>query len=81
MELQLKKSGIETEFTKNINLDWAIKDVSRLLKQYSNSEYILLFPFCSKKHQNKKWPYFKELILKLKQEFKNNIHFNSSGSQ
>ena len=71
MELQLKKSGLETEFTKNINLDWAIKDVSRLLKQYSNSEYILLFPFCSKKHRNKKWPYFKELILKLKQEFKN----------
>jgi ADP-heptose:LPS heptosyltransferase len=71
MELQLKKSGLATEFTKNINLDWAIKDVTRLLKQYSNSEYILLFPFCSKKHQNKKWPYFKELILKLKQDFKN----------
>ena len=71
MELQLKKSGLITEFTKNINLDWAIKDVTRLLKQYSNSEYILIFPFCSKKHQNKKWPYFKELILKLKKEFKN----------
>jgi ADP-heptose:LPS heptosyltransferase len=71
MELQLKKSGLITEFTKNINLDWAIKDVTRLLKQYSNSEYILIFPFCSKKHQNKKWPYFKELILKLKQDFKN----------
>ena len=42
-----------------------------MLKQYSNSEYILIFPFCSKKHQNKKWPYFKELILKLKQDFKN----------
>ena len=37
MELQLKKSGLITEFTKNINLDWAIKDVTRLLKQYSNS--------------------------------------------
>ena len=71
MELQLKKSGIETEFTKNINLDWAIKDVSRLIKQYSNSEYILLFPFCSKKHHNKKWPYFKDLIIKLKQDYKN----------
>jgi ADP-heptose:LPS heptosyltransferase len=71
MELQLKKNGIETEFTKNINLDWAIIDVKRLLKQYSNNEYILLFPFCSKKHQNKKWPYFKELIEKLKQDYKN----------
>ena len=71
MELQLKKSGLATEFTRNINLDWAIKDITRLLKQYSNSEYILIFPFCSKKHQNKKWPYFKELVLKLKLEFKN----------
>ena len=71
MELQLKKSGLTTEFTKNINLDWAVKDVTRLLKQYSNNEYILLFPFCSKKHQNKKWPYFKELIVKLKQDYKN----------
>ena len=71
MELQLKKSGIETEFTKNINLDWCLTDVSRLTKQYANNEYILLFPFCSKKHQNKKWPYFKELIVKLKQDYKN----------
>jgi len=71
MELQLKKSGIEVQFTKNINLDWAIKDVSRLIKRYSNNDYFLVFPFCSKKHQNKKWPYFKELIFKLKKEYKN----------
>ena len=71
MELQLKQSGIETEFTKNINLNWAFEDISRLIKQYTNNEYILLFPFCSKKHQNKKWPYFKELILKLKESYKN----------
>ena len=71
IELQLKKSGIETEFTKNINLDWAINNISRLIKQYANSEYILLFPFCSKKHQNKKWPYFKQLIVKLKKHYKN----------
>ena len=71
MEKQLKKSRIETQFTKNINLDWAIVDVTRLIKQYSNNDYILLFPFCSKKHQNKKWPYFKELILKLKENYKN----------
>ena len=71
IELQLKKSGIETEFTKNINLDWAINNISRLIKQYANNEYILLFPFCSKKHQNKKWPYFKQLIVKLKELYKN----------
>ena len=71
MEIQLKKSGIETEFTKNIDLSWAISDVTRLKKQYANDEYILLFPFCSKKLPQKKWPYFKELIFRLKQEFKN----------
>jgi ADP-heptose:LPS heptosyltransferase len=71
MEMQLKKSGIKPEFTKNIDLSWAITDISRLLKQYTNNEYILIFPFCSAKHQNKKWPYFKEFISKLKQEYKN----------
>ena len=71
MEIQLKKSGIETEFTKNIDLNWAVENTSDLVKKYTNREYILLFPFCSPKHKNKKWPYFKELIQKLKQEFKN----------
>ena len=71
MEIQLKKSGINTEFTKNIDLNWAIKDISRLLKQYANNEYILLFPFCSDKHQNKKWPYFRELISEIKKDYKN----------
>ena len=71
METQLQKSGIETEFTKNIDLDWATTDISRLLKQYTNNEYILLFPFCSVKHQNKKWPYFRELISEIKKDYKN----------
>ena len=71
MEIQLQKSGIDTEFTKNIDLGWAITDISRLLKQYTNGEYILLFPFCSVDHQNKKWPHFKELISELKKIYKN----------
>ena len=71
MELQLKKSGIDTEFTKNIDLSWATENTSHLVKYYTNREYILLFPFCSPKLKNKKWPYYQELIQKLKQEFKN----------
>ncbi len=71
METQLKKSGVDTEFTKNIDLNWAITDISRLLKQYANNEYILIFPFCSVKHQKKKWPYFKKLISELKKTYKN----------
>ena len=71
MEIQLKKSGVETEFVKNIDLRWATSDVSRLTRQYANNEYILIFPFCSKKLPHKKWPFFKDLISKLKQDFKN----------
>ena len=71
MEIQLKKSGIETQFVKNLDLNWAISDISRLIKQYANNEYILIFPFCSKKLPHKKWPYFKELVVKLKQDYKN----------
>ena len=71
MEIQLKKSNIPTEYIKNIDLKWAIEDLSRLIKQYANNEYILVFPFCSKKHQNKKWPFFKNLIFAIKHEYKN----------
>jgi len=71
IEIQLKKSGIDTEFTKNIDLSWATENASHLVKYYTNREYILLFPFCSPKLIKKKWPYYKELIQKLKQEFKN----------
>ena len=71
IEIQLKKSGIETEFTKNIDLNWAVENTSHLVKKYTNREYILLFPFSSPNLKNKKWPYYKELIQKLKQEFKN----------
>ena len=45
--------------------------MSRLIKQYSNGDYMLIFPFCSKKHVNKKWPFYKDLISKVKLEFKN----------
>jgi ADP-heptose:LPS heptosyltransferase len=72
MEMQLKKSNVPTEYIKNIDLSWAIDDLSRLIKQYANNEYILIFPFCSKKHINKKWPFFKDLIVEIKKEYKNN---------
>ncbi len=71
MEIQLKKSGLETEFVKNIDLSWATYDISRLVRQYASNEYILVFPFCSKKLPQKKWPFFKDLILKLKHDYKN----------
>ena len=71
MEIQLKKSGVETEFTKNIDLSWAFTDISRLIRQYTNDDYILFFPFCSLKLPQKKWPFFKELAARIKNDFKN----------
>ena len=71
IEKQLKKSNVLIKNTQAINLNWSIKDISRNLKQYTNGEYVLLFPFCSKKHVQKKWPYFYELIIKIKEFYKN----------
>jgi ADP-heptose:LPS heptosyltransferase len=72
MELQLNKSNIPTKYIKNVDLSWAKEDLSKITQQYTNRDYILIFPFCSKKHQNKKWPFFKDLISKIRREYKNN---------
>jgi len=72
MELQLKKSNIPTKYVQNVDLSWAKEDLSKLTQQYTNRDYILIFPFCSKKHQNKKWPFFKDLISRIRREYKNN---------
>ena len=71
MEKQLKKSKVTIKNTQDINLTWSIQDISRSLKQYTNGEFVLLFPFCSKKNIQKKWPYFAELIIKIKEIYKN----------
>ena len=72
MELQLNKNNIPTKYIKNVDLSWAKEDLSQLTQQYTNRDYILIFPFCSKKHQNKKWPFFKDLTARLRREYKNN---------
>ena len=71
MQLQLTKSNIIIKNLRNIDLSWAKEDLSKLTKQYANNEYILIFPFCSKKHQKKKWPYFQNLVLRIKEVYKN----------
>ena len=72
MELQLKESNVPTNNIKDIDLSWAYEDLSKITKQHTNRDYILVFPFCSKKHLNKKWPFFKELISRIRREYKNN---------
>ena len=81
MELQLNKSNIPTKYIKNVDLSWAKEDLSKLTQQYTNRAYILIFPFCSKKHQNKKWPYFKDLTARIRREYKNNYSILVAPSQ
>ena len=72
MELQLKKSNIQTKNVHKIDLSWVDDDLSILVNKFTNRRYILIFPFCSKKHINKKWPYYKNLITILRRVYKNN---------
>ena len=72
MELQLKDSNIPVNYIKQIDLSCAKEDIVDLTKKYTNRDYILIFPFCSKKHQKKKWPFYKDLISKIRRDYKNN---------
>jgi len=69
MEIQLKKSGIKTFNTKKSNLNWAIVNIGNITKKYFNKKYILIFPFCSTKLANKRWPYFSILISQLRSKY------------
>ena len=70
-KVQLEKSNIATQYVKQIDLSWALEDISKLIRQYGNEGYFLIFPFCSKKNSVKKWPYFKKLIAEIKFKYKN----------
>ena len=69
MEIQLKKSGIKTANIKRSNLNWAIINIRHITKNYFNKKYILIFPFCSPKLEEKKWPYYHMLISQLKTKY------------
>ncbi len=71
MEQQLKISGIKTVNVKKSNLNWAVVNIRNITKNYFNKKYILLFPFCSPKLTNKKWPYYHILISQLKSKYHN----------
>jgi len=70
MEMQLKKSGIKTINVKKSNLNWAVVNIRNITKNYFDGKYILIFPFCSPKLLEKKWPYYSILISQLKSKYK-----------
>ena len=71
MELQLQKSGVSTVNVKKSNLNWAVSNIRHITKDYINKKYILIFPFCSSKLIEKKWPFYSILISQLKAKFRN----------
>jgi ADP-heptose:LPS heptosyltransferase len=74
MEIQLKKSGIKTINVKKSNLNWAVVNIRNITKDYFDGKYILIFPFCSPKLENKKWPYYRILISQLKSKYNRKYH-------
>ncbi len=66
MKIQLQKSDIKINYTENLDLSWASKNIKPLVNQHIDKNYIILFPFSSEKHKNKIWPYFFELIKEMK---------------
>ena len=71
MKIQLEKSNVKVNYTENIDLGWASKNIQSIINQHIEGKYIAIFPFCSIKHKKKLWPYFFDLINKLKINFGN----------
>ena len=69
MKIQLQKSNVKINYTENLDLSWALRDIQPLINQHIDKNYIILFPFSSAKHKKKVWPYFNELIKEMKKSF------------
>tara|TARA_Y100000590_G_scaffold438894_1_gene562251 strand:+ start:75 stop:1025 length:951 start_codon:yes stop_codon:yes gene_type:complete len=70
-EHQLKTSGLNTTYTKMPDFSWSCSDISKIKSEYNLDKYIILFPFCSPHLTLKKWPYYNELIEKIKKKYQN----------
>ena len=72
-EHQLKVSGIKTDKVVKPDFSWSCEDISEIKKKYNLNKYIILFPFSSSHLTIKRWPYYNELIKKIKSTFKEEI--------
>jgi len=65
----LNDYGIPSSKILDPNITWMANDISLLLKKRRIlGEFIVLIPGSSKKHTEKRWPYYKELADKLLKE-------------
>ena len=66
LEEMLKKNGLETKDASRPNISWLTTDVKNILKENKIfSKYIVLLPGSSRKHKDKRWPFFGELAKLL----------------
>ena len=70
-EHQLKSSGLKTKFTIVPDFSWSCSDINIIKSNYKLEKYIVLFPFCTPHLAIKKWPYYNDLIKKIKDQFQN----------
>ena len=66
---QLQTSEINTKNTMLPDFSWSCVDISKIKLEYKLEKYIVLFPFCSPHLTQKKWPYYNELIEKIKSQY------------
>jgi len=66
---QLQTSEINTNHTMLPDFSWSCTDISKIKSEYKLEKYIVLFPFCSPHLAQKKWPYYNELIEKIKGQY------------
>ncbi len=66
---QLQTSEINTKYTLLPDFSWSCSDISKIKSEYKLEKYIVLFPFCSPHLSQKKWPYYNELIEKIKRQY------------
>ena len=64
-KIQLSRAKIDTKFSEKPQVSWMVDNDFQISSEIKKN-YIVLFPFCSPKHHQKIWPYYEELILKLK---------------
>ena len=66
---QLKTSGINTKYTLYPDFSWSCSDISKIKSEYILEKYIILFPFASAHLSMKRWPYYNELINKIREKY------------
>jgi ADP-heptose:LPS heptosyltransferase len=70
---QLQTSELNVKHTMFPDFSWSCTDISKIKSEYKLEKYIVLFPFCSPHLTQKKWPYYNELIEKIKNQY--NDHY------